>query len=158
MMTRNQRAVSAMALATALAIPAEGLRQWAYRDPVGVLTICYGSTTDVRPGQYAPLAECRDRLDAEMWSFVVAVEQCAPGLPAHQLAAFADAAYNVGERIVCDTDTSTLARKLAAGDVIGACNELPRWDKARVGGVMVALPGLTKRRAKERAVCLGEPA
>lgn len=157
-MTRNQRAAAAMAIATALAIPAEGLRQVAYRDPVGVLTICYGSTTDVRPGQYAPLSECKDRLDFEMWSFVMAVERCAPGLPAHQLAAFADAAFNVGERIVCDPATSTLARKLAAGDVVGACNELPRWDKARVAGVMVSLPGLTKRRAKERAVCLGMPA
>lgn len=147
-----------MAIATALAIPAEGLRQVAYRDPVGVLTICYGSTTDVRPGQYAPLSECKDRLDFEMWSFVMAVERCAPGLPAHQLAAFSDAAFNVGERIVCDPATSTLARKLAAGDVVGACNELPRWDKARVAGVMVSLPGLTKRRAKERAVCLGMPA
>lgn len=157
-MTRNQRAAAAMAIATALAIPAEGLRQVAYRDPVGVLTICYGSTTDVRPGQYAPLSECKDRLDFEMWSFVMAVERCAPGLPAHQLAAFADAAFNVGERIVCDPATSTLARKLASGDVVGACNELPRWDKARVAGVMVSLPGLTKRRAKERAVCLGMPA
>ena len=79
-MTRNQRAAAAMAIATALAIPAEGLRQVAYRDPVGVLTICYGSTTDVRPGQYAPLSECKDRLDFEMWSFVMAVERCAPGL------------------------------------------------------------------------------
>lgn len=157
-MTRNQRAAAAMAIATALAIPAEGLRQVAYRDVVGVLTICYGSTTDVRPGQYAPLSECKDRLDFEMWSFVMAVERCAPGLPAHQLAAFSDAAFNVGERIVCDPATSTLARKLAAGDVVGACNELPRWDKARVAGVMVSLPGLTKRRAKERAVCLGMPA
>jgi len=158
MMTRNQRAVSAMALATALAIPAEGLRQWAYRDVAQVVTICFGSTSNVRMGQFATLDECKARLDADMWAAVVAVEQCAPGLPAHQLAAFADAAFNVGERIVCDTDASTLARKLAAGDVIGACNELLRWDKARVGGVMVALPGLTKRRAKERAVCLGEPA
>jgi GH24 family phage-related lysozyme (muramidase) len=155
-MSRNQRAATAMAIATAIAIPAEGLRQYAYRDPVGVLTICYGSTTDVRPGQYAPLSECRERLDADMWSAVVAVEQCAPGLPAHQLAAFADAVFNIGPRIVCDVNTSTLARKLKAGDVTGACNELPRWDKARVAGVMVSLPGLTKRRAKERAVCLGE--
>ena len=36
----------AVAAATAIAIPAEGLRQYAYRDPVGILTTCYGSTMD----------------------------------------------------------------------------------------------------------------
>lgn len=43
---------------------------------------------------------------------------------------------------------------LEAGDYQGACDQLVRWDKARVAGVMVSLPGLTKRRAKERDLCL----
>jgi GH24 family phage-related lysozyme (muramidase) len=82
------------------------------------------------------------------------VERCAPGLPSTSLAAFADAAYNVGHGIVCDTKRSTIARLLAQGDVMGACNQLPRWNKAKVAGVMVELPGLTKRRALERDLCL----
>jgi GH24 family phage-related lysozyme (muramidase) len=89
-----------------------------------------------------------------MQAAIVAVERCAPGLPPHQLAAFADAVYNLGPRLVCDTKASTAARKLQAGDVVGACNELPKWNKARVAGAMVALPGLTKRRAVERHLCL----
>lgn len=47
--TRNRR-VAALAAALALAIPAEGLRQYAYYDPPGILTVCYGSTRDVVPG------------------------------------------------------------------------------------------------------------
>jgi GH24 family phage-related lysozyme (muramidase) len=43
---------------------------------------------------------------------------------------------------------------LYKGDLIGACNQLPRWDKASVGGIMVSLPGLSKRRAAERDLCL----
>lgn len=153
-MTRNQRIGTAIGLATAIAIPAEGLRQWAYRDPAGIATICYGATEGVRMGDVATLDECRERLDADMMKALATVERCVPGLPAHQLAAFADAVFNVGPRIVCDKSTSTAARMLAAGDIEGACNQLPRWNRATVAGVSVELPGLTKRRARERALCL----
>lgn len=153
-MTRNQRIGTALGLATAIAIPAEGLRQWAYRDPAGIATICYGATEGVRMGDVATLDECRERLDADMMKALATVERCVPGLPAHQLAAFADAVFNIGQRIVCDQETSTAARLLAAGDIEAACNQLPRWNRATVAGVSVELPGLTKRRARERALCL----
>lgn len=152
--TRAGRVGAALALATAIAMPAEGLRQAAYRDPVGVLTICYGSTQDVRPGQIASMDECRARLADDMLEALEHVERCAPGLAPHQLAALGDAVFNLGPRIVCDRATSGVARALAEGDVTEACDQLPRWNKARVGGVLVELPGLTKRRARERAVCL----
>jgi len=152
-MSAKSRVIAA-ALATAIAIPAEGLRQVAYRDPPGILTVCYGSTTHVQPGKVYSLQECRARLDADMARAVADVDTCVPGLPDPVLAAFADAAYNLGPRIACDTTRSTAARKLRAGDIAGACNELPKWDKARIVGVLVALPGLTGRRAKEQALCL----
>ena len=41
-----------------------------------------------------------------------------------------------------------MARKLKAGDIPGACNELPRWIYAK-GKV---LPGLVARRAAESAL------
>lgn len=149
------RKLIALALATSLAVPAEGLRQWAYRDPVGVLTVCYGATgPGVQAGRKYSLAECKQRLDADMLAAVETVERCAPGLPAGPLAAFADTVYNVGPTVACDPARSTAARKLAAGDIAGACDQLPRWNKARVAGVYVELPGLTKRRAAARAVCL----
>lgn len=153
-MTPKQRITSALALAAAIAVPAEGLRQYAYYDPPGILTVCYGSTTNVVKGKQYSLDECKARLDADMLTALTAVERCAPGLPVNALAAFSDAVYNLGPTIVCNPGASTAARLLKAGDVAGACNQLPRWDKARVGGVLVPLPGLTKRRAAEKALCL----
>ena len=151
----NSKRISvALAIATAIAAPAEGLRQWAYKCPAGVVTVCYGHTGSVTTGKKYTIEECKALLDADMRKAVEEVEQCQPGLPAEVLAAFADATFNIGSRVACDTAKSTAARKLKAGDYRGACNELPKWNKARVAGVLVALPGLTKRRAQEREICL----
>ena len=151
---KGKRVGAAVALAAAIAIPAEGLRQWAYYDQPGILTVCYGSTTAVQKGVKYSLDECKARLDADMLAAVQAVDRCAPGLPVPVLAAFGDAVYNIGPTVACDTSRSTAARLLKAGDLRGACDQLPRWNKARVAGAMVELPGLTKRRAKERELCL----
>ena len=151
---KAKRRTAAASLAVAIAIPAEGLRQWAYYDPPGILTVCYGSTTNVQKGVKYSLDECKARLDADMLAAVQAVDRCAPGLPVPVLAAFGDAVYNIGPTVACDTSRSTAARLLKAGDLRGACDQLPRWNKARVAGAMVELPGLTKRRAKERELCL----
>jgi lysozyme len=154
----DKRAIAA-ALALVIAIPAEGLRQFAYYDPPGILTVCYGHTgPDVVKGRKYSLAECRNLLSADMREAVDAVDNCAPGLPENVLAAFGDAAFNLGPRIACDQKSSTAARLLAAGRIAEACEQLPRWNRAKVGGVSVELPGLTARREKERQLCLGEAA
>lgn len=153
-MERSTRIKAAIAIATALAIPAEGLRRVAYRDPPGILTVCYGSTTHVQPNKVYSLAECKARLAADMLAAVEAVERCVPGLPVPVLAAFGDAAFNLGPVIVCDPQRSTAARLLKAGRLHEACEQLPRWTYAKVAGVAVELPGLVKRRAAERALCL----
>lgn len=155
MATTKQRVSAAAALAAVIAIPAEGIRQFAYYDPPGILTVCRGHTgADVVKGKRYSLAECDALLTDDMRKAVEQVNQCAPGLPVEVLAAFSDAAYNIGPKIACDTKNSTAARLLAAGEVKLACEQLPRWDKARIAGVLVALPGLTKRRAAERELCL----
>lgn len=151
----SPKARFAMVLACAIAIPAEGLRQVAYYDPPGVLTVCYGHTgPDVSKGKHYSIDECKALLHADMLKAVQTVERCHPGLPENVLAAFSDAVFNLGPRIACDRKTSTAARLLGAGDYEAACNQLPRWNKAVVGGLMVELPGLTKRRQKERELCL----
>lgn len=103
-----KRRALVLALSTAIAIPAEGLRRAYYYDPAGILTVCYGSTTDVDKSKVYSLAECRARLDADMLTAADAVERCVPGLPVAVHAAFADAAYNLGPRIACDATASTL--------------------------------------------------
>jgi len=154
MATTGKRVGAAVALAAAIAIPAEGLRQWAYYDPPGILTVCYGSTTNVQKGVKYSLDECKARLDDDMRAAIAQVDACAPGLPVPVLAAFGDAVYNLGPKIACDTTHSTAARLLKAGDLAGACQQLPRWNRATVAGRSVELPGLTKRRAKEMDLCL----
>jgi GH24 family phage-related lysozyme (muramidase) len=158
MTPKSKRIASAAAIATALAIPAEGIRQYAYYDPPGILTVCYGSTHNVVAGKKYSMKECRARLDTEMNEAIDTVERCVPGLPENVLAAFGDSVYNLGPRIACDHKTSTAARLLSAGSIEAACNQLPRWNKARIAGVLVALPGLTTRRERARDVCLTPPA
>ena len=148
---RHKRIATVSALACAIAIPAEGLRQWAYLDPVGILTTCYGHTGNVVAGKKYSLEECRALLTADMMEAVNAVEKCHPGLPENVHAAFADAVFNLGPKVACE---STASRYLAVGDFHAACRELPRWNKARVAGALVPLPGLTKRRQKEMELCL----
>lgn len=154
--SKAKRLSAAAMIAASMAAGFEGLRHYAYYDPPGILTVCYGSTTDVVKGKKYSLAECEARLTADMWEAISTVERCAPGLPENKLAAFADAVFNLGPKIVCSTKKSTAARLLAAGEWDAACNQLPRWNKANIGGVMVALPGLIKRREAERRLCLGE--
>ena len=153
-MTPTQRKAAALALASAIAIPAEGLRQWAYRDPPGIATICYGSTSGIKMGDYRTLDECKALLDKDMTHALNTVDRCVPGLSPQVLAAFADAAYNLGPAIACDATKSTAARLLRAGDVQGACLQLPRWNRAKIAGAYVELPGLTKRRNAEKELCL----
>lgn len=151
-MATNNRLLAAAALATAIAIPAEGLRQYAYRDPPGILTVCYGTTgKDVVSGRKYSFQECKAFLDRDMLKAVQTVEKCHPNLPENVLAAFSDAVYNMGPSVACE---STAARLLKSGDIQGACRQLPRWVFANVAGVNVKLQGLVKRRNAEMALCL----
>jgi len=152
MQPRTKRLSAVAAIATAIAIPAEGLRQFAYYDPPGILTVCYGHTgSDVLNGVKYSLDKCKELLTEDMMEAVNAVEKCHPNLPQNVHAAFADAVFNLGPKVACD---STASRHLGAGEIEAACKELPRWNKARVAGMLVPLPGLTKRRNAEMLLCL----
>ena len=58
-MTRNQKVGTAIAAVVALTASSEGVRQFAYYDPPGILTVCYGHTgSDVKKGVKYSLDEC----------------------------------------------------------------------------------------------------
>jgi GH24 family phage-related lysozyme (muramidase) len=154
-MTTKQRVAAATALATAIAMPAEGLRRIAYFDPASILTACWGHTgSDIKVGHQYSIGECQGLLNDDMLKAISAVEKCQPGLPVPVLAAFSDAAFNAGPVIACDTKNSTAARLLTAKSYDAACSQLPRWSKTHVMGVLVSLPGLVKRREAERQLCM----
>ena len=147
---KKRRLVLAASVAATLAAGFEGLRQYAYYDPRpgdAILTVCYGSTTQVEKGKKYSLEECKQRLDADMAEAVAAVERCHPDLPFGVLVAFSDAVYNIGPKVACN---STASKYLSQGNYEAACKELPRWNKANG----VVLPGLTRRRNEEMKICL----
>lgn len=126
----------------------EGKRNEAYRDPVGIPTICYGYTHGVQMGQTKSDGECRKLLKGELGDALAVVDASVDrDMPDTRRAALASFVYNVGSGAYQD---STLLRKLKAGDVRGACNELSRWIYASGK----RLEGLVKRRAVERTLCL----
>ena len=154
-MTPNQRKTSAaVVIAASIAMPAEGLRQVAYKDTGGITTICYGHTQGVKMGDRKTLAECMTLLSGDMVQAIQQVDLCHPGLPVGVLAAFGDAVFNLGPTIACDGSNSTASRFLAKGMLKEACEQLPRWNKIKLGGIYIPLPGLTKRRAREMEICL----
>ena len=150
-MTPNAKKYGAiLGTAAALAAGFEGLRQYAYYDPRpgdAILTVCYGSTTDVVKGKKYSIEECKQRLEDDMVSAIRIVERCHPNLPDNVLIAFADAVYNIGPKVACD---STASRYLAQKNYEAACNQLPRWSKSNG----IELPGLVRRRDAEKKICL----
>jgi GH24 family phage-related lysozyme (muramidase) len=93
-------------------------------------------------------AECDTRLARQVQTHATGLQACLTrALPVKTEAAFVSWTYNVGVGAACK---STLVRKVNAGDLRGACNELLKWNKA--GGRVVR--GLTNRRNAERALCL----
>lgn len=129
----------------------EGLSLTAYHDPVGIPTICYGETWGVKMGDVKTIAQCRDLLVTHLPVYEEGMAKCSKVdlLSDTSYVALLSFTYNVGVGAYCG---STLVKKLNAGDVRGACDELLKWDKA--GKPLRPLPGLTTRRVEERKICL----
>jgi len=141
----------ALALSGAyLVAPNEGKENKAYLDPVNIITICYGSTKNVKLGDYKTDDECLESLADDLVSHDKGMMKAiSVPLTDYQHAAFLSFCYNVG---VAKCTSSTAFKLLNKGDYKGACLQLLRWDKAKGR----TLPGLTKRRQAESAMCLGE--
>ncbi len=126
----------------------EGLRLNSYRDAVGVWTIGYGHTRTAGPGQRITNAQATALLREDVANFENAVTRAVRvPITENQFAALVSFAYNVGSGAL---NSSTLLRRLNAGDSFGAADELLRWNRA--GGRVLA--GLTRRRVAERELFL----
>lgn len=136
----------------------EGNVLTAYRDSVGILTIGVGHTTaagatTVTPGMKITAAESDQILSRDLAKFEPAV-LAAVKVPMSQneFDALVSLAFNIGGGAF---STSSVVKKLNAGDRRGAADAFLAWDKATVRGKKVALEGLTNRRKAERLQFLG---
>lgn len=137
-----------VAAAVALVATWEGRSLVAYLDPVGIPTICDGYTHGVTMGDKATPKKCDELTSEEVKKALAVVDESVPRhLPDGARVALASFVYNVGAGAYSG---STLLRKLRAGDIVGACRELPRWVYA--GGRK--LRGLVRRRDAEMKICL----
>lgn len=131
----------------------EGCKLTAYQDSVGVCTIGYGWTQPVdgkpvRIGMTINQETAERLLKTGLVSYESDVSRLVKvGMTQGQFDALVSFTYNLGARAL---STSTLLRKLNAGDYAGAADEFLRWNKA--GGKV--LNGLTRRREAERALFL----
>lgn len=139
-----------IAAAIGLVAAWEGRSLVAYVDPVGIPTICEGYTHGVKLGDVATLERCDALTEQEVRKALAVVDRSVPEpLSEGVRVALASFVYNVGPGAY---GGSTLLRKLRAGDLSGACNQLPRWVYA--GGKK--LRGLELRREAERRICLSD--
>ncbi len=150
-MGRKTRLVGGIgAAAIALVGAWEGLRLTAYRDVVGVPTVCYGETLGVKLGDKHTKAECDAMLLASLQRHEAGMRKCLKrpdAIPAKSYVAFVSLTYNIGVGGFC---RSTARKRLDAGDVRGACNVAKWFNKA--GGRTIG--GLVNRRAAEHSLCL----
>jgi lysozyme len=150
--SRLKKSGALMAAAVALVGTWEGLRTVAYPDRLAnnIPTVCYGWTIGVKLGDRYTVEECKALLGQGLVEFEKGIRKCLKSpdaIPDKVYVSFLSFAYNVGTGAFCK---STLLRKANAGDLRGACNELPRWNRA--GGRVVK--GLVNRRADEKKLCL----
>lgn len=129
----------------------EGLWLTAYTDPVGVWTIGYGHTTAAGPPKVEQGMKITDagadailRQDLAKFEGYVSSAVKVP-LNQNEFDALVSFTFNLGPG---NLRSSTLLKKLNAGDRAGAADEFLKWTRA--GGK--TLPGLVKRREAERAV------
>lgn len=152
-------AVGAALLATATAYTSswEGRRYVAYQDSGGVWTICDGKTKGVYKGMRATAEQCDQWLKEDLIEHETGLLQCAPEMlkvPDATYIAINDWAFNVGVGAACG---STLIRKVKAGDLRGACEQLSRWVYVKghvVKGLQNRRVNGTPGRISERALCL----
>lgn len=138
----------------------EGLSLVAYKCPAGVLTIGRGETEGVHPGDTCTQAQADQWLCDDLAGRAQAVRaMCTKAPTPNELGALVSLAYNIG---LSALKSSSVLRCHNAADHAGAARAFALWDKARIGGVLQPLPGLTTRRAREAALYLtpgpGQPA
>lgn len=126
----------------------EGLSLVAYPDAAGY-SIGYGHYGAV-PGQVITQGQADSFLQSDLSTVENVLNATGINFNQNQFDALADFIYNVGQG---NFASSTLLKKLKAGDWVGAASEFGKWIYSNG----TQLPALIKRRADEAALFLGDP-
>lgn len=135
----------------------EGVVLHKYDDGVGKITIGIGHA--IKPGEVFPekiTAEfARELLKKDLQSAKNAIlKYVKVPLSQNQFDALGVFIFNIGGGAFA---SSTLLKKLNEKDYEGASKEFVRWNKGRVKGNLVEMPGLTRRRLAEQKLFNTEP-
>lgn len=121
-----------------------------YYCPAGKLTIGWGCTEGIKPGDVWTPAQAEAALRRELAKHEAAVMRLVSvNLNENQFSALVSFSYNVGSG---NLQKSTLLKKLNKSDYAGAQREFLNWNKATVNGKLTELRGLAIRRAQEAAL------
>lgn len=138
----------------------EGFSPRAYQDVAGIWTIGYGHTEGFRTGRFAEgstlsesAGEALLRQDLAPREAAVSALVAVP-LGQNEFDALVSLVFNIG---VGGFRRSSVRRRLNEGDRAGAGDAFCLWNKARIGGRLREVRGLTRRRHAERALFLSSP-
>ncbi len=124
----------------------EGERSTAYQDSVGVWTIGYGHTGDVRPGETISQEEADQLLAGDTaWAVKAVNAGLTVEATQNQFDAMVSLTFNIGSHAF---SSSTVLKDINNGDIAGAADAFLLWKNA--GGQ----PVLLGRRTRERALFL----
>ena len=130
----------------------EGCKLKAYKDPVGIWTIGYGTIVypdgaKVQPQDSITIDKADFLLRWQVLEKSAAVDTLAKNVNQNQFDSLVSFAYNVGTGAL---KKSTLLKKVLANPNDPTIEDsFLQWNKARVKGVLTPLAGLTKRRQAE---------
>ena len=153
MMNKRNALIGLSAAALVTIAGFEGYRSSAYDDGVGVQTIGFGTTENVKAGDKITPERALGLLYRDANDIAARIAGCVGDVPvySHEADAFVSLAYNIGASAFCK---STLVKKLkqTPPDYAEACAQILRWNRA--GGRVMA--GLKKRRQQEYELCRGD--
>jgi lysozyme len=140
-------AAAILAISTPMIQTYEGTITATYVDPTGTLTACTGHTgPELRPHQHYTAEQCGRMLDADQRRILRRIGDCTHvAVPVESFAAFESFAFNAGSGWYC----KSFAPLVNDGDLAGACRHLSVFVYSK----NQKLPGLTRRRTAERALC-----
>lgn len=136
---------------------AEGFRDKAYKDSVGIWTIGYGTIkypdgVAVKQGDTCTLAQAEKYLINDCaWVDNTLDELVTVPVSQNQFDALASLVYNIGATAFSN---STLLKVLNQKDYKSAADQFGKWNKGKVNGKLTVINGLTNRREAEKNLFL----